>query len=276
MLCRKIRSISAGEAVALSLLAFSVVMLFFSGIRPMRFLIMLIPPMSMVAALALDRWLRQDRLWLPARFGRLFPLFLQASLTYLFYQVLAALLMLIRMVRVQAGPNNPSVVLGLETLYTLLIASLLLAIASVMAFLWRVLKCRNELLRFPASQTRRAIAALLIGLIISSDFYQYWTWARQPEYSIVEASRLVGATLDPETTVLGGTYAYTLALENDLPAVWFFSRTPEEERKAAGVTHFVRSYEAADEPALQIIEAEEPCAGTFYLRRQLVKLCEVR
>jgi len=81
-------------------------------------------------------------------------------------------------------------------------------------------------------------------LSVGGDLFQYWVWAKEPQFSIVEASRQIGEDLAGEEAILGGSYAYTLAMENELPAVWFYGHSPKEAIEAAEFTHLVMEAES--------------------------------
>jgi 4-amino-4-deoxy-L-arabinose transferase-like glycosyltransferase len=264
-----------GEIVVLALLISTVGMLFFSGIRPLRFQILLIPPMALTAALTLDGWLRHRRLNLASRFGLAYPVFVLTGLTYFSYQILAALLMLYRMIQFESGPVSDQVALDVGDLYSLLTVSLLFGLLGTLVFVWQVVQKGRKSVALPSPTRRSALAILALGAVVGIQLTQYWSWAKQPAFSVMDASRAVGDKYESESMVLGGTYAYTLALENNIPAVWFFSDTPQEVRLAYGVTHFARSYEAEDDQELIEAEAERPCEWTQTVRGYLVKICEI-
>jgi hypothetical protein len=237
LISRERPNLPVAELVSLCFLASTITMLLFSGIRPLRFQILLVPPMSIVAALALDAWLRRKRIPLPGAFGRLFPVYIQVGLAYFFYQLLMAFITLQGIVRFQTGPVDERVAPSVTTLYTMLAVGLIVAIVGTFAYLWRVVHIGRHYVPLPSARTRRGITLLILSLMVAGDLYQYWTWARTAEASIVVASRQLAEDFDAETTVLAGSYAYTLALENDFPAVWFYGHSSGEAILSTFFTH---------------------------------------
>ena len=227
----------AAEIVALAFLASTTVMLWFTAIRPLRFQILLIPLLAVVAGRALDVWLRSERLSLPTSFGRLYPLLVYGGSVYFFYQVLAALLMLYRVARADAGPLSGEVALSVLMQYIVLVVALGLGMVSTLLFLWWATREPERPLLLPARSWRWGIAIAILLLAAGGQLLQYGIWARAPQYSVVDASRRLGEVLDPATTTLGGSYAPTLAMENELPVVWFYGDTDGTTLVSTPFTH---------------------------------------
>ncbi|MBE7550229.1 MAG: glycosyltransferase family 39 protein [Anaerolineales bacterium] len=210
------------QVIVLLYLIFTILMLLASNSQPFRFMIALIPPMSLAAALALETWLRSDRIVLPARFGRFQLVVILMSLTYFLYQFLAGAVKLGSALYLGTSLVDYQVILDLPILFAILIVSLFLALAGILAFIWWLGASKRTHLRLPSPAARGLIALLVITAIALGDLYQYWAWARGPQFSIIEASRQI--TLDVgQKALLGGSYAYVLTLENDLPAEPFYS-----------------------------------------------------
>lgn len=210
------------EIITLLYLGFTVLLLLASNTLPFRFMIALLPPMSLIAALALNAWLRLDRLHLPARFGRWQIVFILIGLTYFLYQFMAAVLKLGHTLRLGTALVDYRVIIDLPVLFVLLIASLLLAMIGILAFVWWIGAGQRTHFTLPLPAARRTIALLAVALIALSDLYQYWDWARDPQYSIVQASRQLSHDI-PKDAVLGGPYAYVLTLENQISAIQFYT-----------------------------------------------------
>lgn len=209
------------EIITFFYLFFTVLMLLASNNLPYRFMIALVPPMSLTAGLALDTWLRSDRIPVLARFGRVQLVFILMGLTYFIYQFLAAVLKLGNTVRLRTSLVDYQVIMDLPLLFTLLIVSLFAAILAIVAFLWWLGASRRTRLTLPPV-TRNLVALLLVALIALGDLYQYWSWAKDPQFSIVAASRRITEDVG-QNAFLGGSYAYVLALENHLPATAYYA-----------------------------------------------------
>lgn len=214
--------LAMSEIITLLYLVFTILMLLASNSQPFRFMIGLIPPLSLTAALALDRWLHSDRLFLPARFGRLQLVFVLIGLTYFLYQLLAGGVKLGYALYLGVNLVDYQVILDLPILFAVLIGALLLALVGVLAFVGWLERRKQTSPVLPSPAVRALIAFILIVAITLSDLYQYWSWARATEFTIVEASRQISRELGADA-FLGGSYAYVLALENDLPALPFYT-----------------------------------------------------
>ncbi|GIK41670.1 MAG: hypothetical protein BroJett011_55030 [Chloroflexota bacterium] len=210
------------EIMVLLYLTFTIFMLLASNSQPFRFMIALIPPMSLAAALALETWLRSDRIVLPARFGRFQLVVILMGLTYFFYQFLAGALKLGSALYLGTSLVDYRVILDLPILFALLIVSLFLALAGILAFIWWLGAGKRAHLRLPSPAVRGLIALLVVAAVVLGDLYQYWAWAKDPQFSIVEASHQITRDVG-QKALLGGSYAYVLTLENDLPARPFYS-----------------------------------------------------
>ncbi len=238
-----------GEWVALGFLAGTALMLLASSHRPTRYLILLVPPMSLAAGLALEAWLQADRLALPRRFGRLYPLLIQAGLTYGVYQLLAAGVKLYNVAELGTGLGDYRAIGSVRTSYVLLGLALLPGIGGTFWLLWRVMEARRPDVRLPSPARRRRLALLAVVVVVGYSLVQYGAWAVAPRFSLLEASRQVGRELGPET-VLGGAYAPTLALENEFPAILFYGingRSPVVRRavQQVGLTHLAVESDSA-------------------------------
>lgn len=274
-----------GEVVILLLLISTVLMLLTSSYRPMRYMILLILPMSLAAAIALDAWLRLDRPTLPAQFGKLYPIFIQIGLSYLIYQFLATVFQLRNVLRLNTGLISPEATIGITAiLYQLLAIALLVGSLGTLIFLWRVLHVRRYYISLPSLTIRSLVAIILLVTIIGGDLYQYWRWTRNLQYSIIEASHDIGQNLG-EGAILGGPYAYALTLENKIPAIGFYSGGYPGDIRNAPFTHLAvdadgvlnngpynddRMYESYPE-----LMARAKLYKTYSLRGYLIKIYEI-
>jgi hypothetical protein len=210
------------EIIVLLYLAFTILMLLASNSQPFRFMIALIPPMSLAAALALETWLHSDRISWPARFGRFQLVIVLMGLTYFLYQFLAGAIKLGSAVYLGTSLVDYQVILDLPILFVVLIVSLFLALAGILTFVgWLGAGKRVDLI-LPSPAARGLIALLVVAAIALGDLSQYWAWARDPQFSIIEASRQITRDVG-QKAFLGGPYAYVLTLENDLPARPFYA-----------------------------------------------------
>lgn len=214
--------LSMSEIITLLYSIFTILMLLASNSQPFRFMVGLIPPLSLTAALALDRWLRSGRLLLPNRFGRLQLVFVLIGLTYLLYQLLAGGVKLGYALYLGVSLVDYQVILDLPILFAILIVALVLALIGIFAFVIWLGAGKRVDLALPSRAVRAWIMLILVAAIVLGDLYQYWTWARAPEFTIIEASRHISRDLGADT-VLGGPYAYVLSLENSLAAKPFYT-----------------------------------------------------
>jgi hypothetical protein len=210
------------EIIVLLYLTFTILMLLASNSQPFRFMIALIPPLSLAAALTLETWLSSDRIVWPARFGRFQLIIILIGLTYFLYQLLAGAIKLGSAVYLGTSLVDYRVILDLPILFAVLIGSLFLSLAGILAFIWWLGAGKRVHLPLPSPTARGLIALLAVVVIALGDLYQYWTWARDPQFSIIEASHQIAQDVGRKA-VLGGSYAYVLTLENGLPALPFYS-----------------------------------------------------
>ena len=212
--------ISPAEVILLAFLLSSLAMLYISFIRPLRYQIVIIPQMSLVAGLALDRlWKRPSVAPLATLFNRLYPLFLYAGLTYFLYQVITAVFTIS-----QINPIHPDFagrwfVPEVSTLFLFFIASLIISILLVMAYLIKA--TRNPAFSIlPASNDcRRLLVGLFLVAAIMLQTYQYATMQQTAQFTTIEAARQFAQDF-PESTILSGPFAPPLALESHIPAIW--------------------------------------------------------
>lgn len=214
--------LSMSEIIILLYLVFTVLMLLASNNLPYRFMIALVPPMSLTAALALKTWLDLDRISMPARFGRIQLVFILIGGTYFVYQLLAAALKLGSTLRLGTSLVDYRMIMDLPLLFALLIVSLVVTMLATLTIIWRLGANQRTHLTLPPPATRSLIALLLVAVIALGDLYQYWDWAKDPHFSIVAASRQITQDVG-QNAFLGGSYAYVLALENDLRAKPYYT-----------------------------------------------------
>ncbi len=213
-----------GEVIALLNLVSGVLLLliFAAAVRPSRYYLIIIPQMCLVAALALDKWLVKERVPLPRQFSRVYPIFIMSGLTYFCYQIGASAVNAVNVWRVGTGWADPQTLMSIMTQYELLVIAMFLAIGGTMAFIWHTVLLKRAYLRLPTASTRHGLAILLLSFTLIGDLYQYGSWARSPQFTLLNASRQVAQDVGPGA-VLGGAYASALSLENTLPTFLFYS-----------------------------------------------------
>ncbi len=278
-----------GEVIALLNLVSGVLLLliFAAAVRPSRYYLIIIPQMCLVAAIALDKWnLKASfEIPLPRQFNRFYPIFIMGGLTYFFYQIGAAVVNSANVLRVGTGLADPQTLMSIMTQYELVVIAMLLAMFGTMLFIWRTIVLKRPYLCLPSAAMRNWLAVLLIGLAIGADLYQYGSWARDPQFSIMEASRQVAKDIGPKA-VLGGAYASALSLENNLPIFLFYPFEDPEQVMKFHFTHLAlesdNTWHAGsfnDEKMRQTFPElmnRAKLIKTYILRGYVVKLYEVQ
>jgi hypothetical protein len=279
--------LTMSELITLLYLVSTVLMLLASNNLPFRFMIALVPPMSLTAALALEAWLRLGRVGLPVQFGRFQLIFILIGLAYFIYQFLAAVVKLSQALRLKTGLVDYRIIMDVDLLYTLLVISLLLGVVAILAYIWWIGRAKRTDFLLPSPLARSWIALLVVAGIIGADLYQYWAWAKDPQFSIIEASHQISQDLAKDA-VLGGAYAYVLTLENELPALTFYSYNTNIPQQTLDpkITHLVVDADSLlkdapfnDEGLYKIYPEAMKHAKlvkTYVLRGYLVKLYEIQ
>jgi 4-amino-4-deoxy-L-arabinose transferase-like glycosyltransferase len=226
------------EIVALLYLLGVVTTFLASANRPTRYLIVLVPPMSLVAGLALENWLKAAHHRWPVAFSRWLPPLMMLSLTYFYYQLLAAFVKGSSLLRYRTGVADFRVISDGSQLFGLLGVGLVLGLATTLVFLWQSSHRRGLRVQLPPRELRLGLAILIVTSGMLIDAGQYVAWAHSPQFSILEASRQLEDDLG-KGTILGGPYAYVLAIENRLPAILFYTNTPDEVVAAMPFTHLL-------------------------------------
>jgi len=204
--------------------------------RPVRFYVVLIPPMCLLASRALTTWTRSSHLRLPSQISRIFPIVLFLGLAYLAYHLLASTVKLVNLARFQTGMKDIRVIADVPTLYGMLAAGLALGMVAVLVILRLILQNPGKRLSLPPRHIRSWIALGFVISVIIANGSQYLLWATEPQFSIVEASGQLEQDLGPGA-VLGGPYAVVLAVGNRVPTLSFNPRLSDEELSALGITH---------------------------------------
>jgi len=224
------------EVVVLLFLVCATLILLATAYRPVRFYVVLIPPMCLLASRALTTWTRSSHLRLPSQISRIFPIVLFLGLAYLAYHLLASTVKLVNLARFQTGMKDIRVIADVPTLYGMLAAGLALGMVAVLVILRLILQNPGKRLSLPPRHIRSWIALGFVISVIIANGSQYLLWATEPQFSIVEASGQLEQDLGPGA-VLGGPYAVVLAVGNRVPTLSFNPRLSDEELSALGITH---------------------------------------
>ncbi|MDX1617035.1 MAG: glycosyltransferase family 39 protein [Candidatus Promineifilaceae bacterium] len=289
LLSRQRPRLSIAELMLLVFAASTFFVLMFNRGQPTRYYVVLIPPMSLTAALALDRWLRSERLRLPEQFGRFYPLIIMLGLAYLVYQLLVAAHKLLMVARLGTGLADYQAIVDPIRLIQLFAVSLIAGLALALLFVWRVKGRGEPQIQLPGRRARLAVAALLVLLVIGSDLFQYLNWARDPQYTLVEASGSFAERVGPDA-IVGGSYAYPLAMDSEIRAFYIIKKNlanldNREALHRTGFTHLI-----IDEPGSPVygqvdydslfdaypeLRDQVRLSHAYYLRDNLVVLYEV-
>lgn len=255
LLSRQRPFIPAAEVVLLAFLLSSLGMLYISLIRPLRYQIVLIPLMSLVAGIALDRVWRRPLPGLPTRFGRLYPLFIYAGLTYFLYQVITAVYLFIALQPAQPGFAGRWSEQEVPTAYLFLTASLVIAIILTMVYLIKATRSQTFDIPPATSRGRRALVALLVVAALLLQLFQYVTMQQSAQFTTIEAARQIARALPAESTILAGPYALPLALEGQNQAIWMLGSNKEAFLNTR-FTHLV-------------VDSDGPYEARYYTETQL-------
>ena len=286
---RNLPSLSFGETIALIYLIGVVGMLVLSNQQPARQLILLIPPMSLISAMAIDKILQIRRLATKPNPGYLFPIIVFLGLTYLLYIISAAGYRGIIAMRMGTGVGDYSMITPMPTLHSIMYAALVLGLLLTFLTLVHVSGSGEWLNSILTHGRLRFLVAILVVVLISGDLLQYAAWARAPKYSIVSASRQIKEDFG-EGVVLGGAYAAVLGIENDYPGILFFERplrNPEYQQLVlnSGLTHLAMEAESifGDIPINdQVMREHAPefvshlqLSKTYYVRGYYVRVYKI-
>jgi hypothetical protein len=286
---KKIPGVSFGETIALMYLLGVTVILLLSNQQPARQLILLIPPMSLISAMAVEKLLRIRRLKTSPNPGYFFPIVVLVGLTYLFYQVAAAGYRGTVALKMGKGVGEYSTITPMPTLHSIMFTTLILALFATFLTLIHLSGSGQWLNSLLTRDRIRILVLFLVAAQISGDLLQYSAWARAPEYSIVAASRQIKEDMG-EGVVLGGAYAAVLGMENDYPGILFFEdrlRNPEFQQRVlkSGMTHIAMEAESVfgDIPINdQLMREHAPefvshlqLSQTYYVRGYYVKVYEI-
>jgi hypothetical protein len=243
LVSRKRKHIAYSEILALSYLLGVTAMLLLSNQQPARHLILLIPPMSLTSAIAIDRMLRIERLGTARNLGYFFPIVVFLGLTYLSYQILAATFRLAVALSMGTDVGDYSIITPMPILHATFFIALIAAFLFTIMILAHVSSSGRWANRIFTRRSIRIIVVLLIAILLFGDLIQYGMWAREPEYTAVFASKQIKEDFGDDI-VLGGAYSAVLGLENDYPGVVFFEkplRNLDFQQKIldSGLTHLV-------------------------------------
>jgi len=232
LVTRKRKKLPYSEILALSYLLGVTAMLLLSNQQPARHLILLIPPMSLISAMAIDRLLRVERLGTARNLGYILPIVVLLGLTYLSYQILVATFRMAMALRMGTDVGDYSIITPMPILHATLFAALIPGFIFTIIILAHLSGSGRWTNRVFTRRRIRYVLVLLVAILLLGDLIQY-----------VMASKQIRQDLG-EDIVLGGAYSAVLGLENDYPGVVFFEiplRNPEYQQKVldSGLTHLV-------------------------------------
>lgn len=281
--------LSFGEIMGLMYLIGVVEMLLLSIQQPTRHLILLVPPMSLISALAIDKMLQTWQLRTSSNLGYFFPIIVFLGLTYLFYQLSAAVYRSVVALRMGTSLGDYDTITPLPILHTILFVALVIAFLITIPTLALVSGSGKRLNSLMTPGRLRFVALILMAILFFGDLYQYTAWARSPEYSIVAASRQIKEDFG-DGVVLGGAYAAVLGMENDIPGILFFEkplRSPDYQQQVldSDLTHIAMESESifGEIPINdQVMREHAPefvdhllLSKTYYVRGYTVRVYEI-
>ncbi|MDQ7779243.1 MAG: glycosyltransferase family 39 protein [Planctomycetota bacterium] len=218
------RKREAGERFLVLWLALGCAFFSVWNYRPLRYLLLLAPPLILLGALALSRWcagLRgadqkgQDRV--PQRYRLARQLWFAVAWAVVVFLVFTPLRRQFSMAQWQF------VLFGLVVLFA----------ASAGAALLRRLR--------PGPSMRTALTLCVILVFLAIESIQHWKWVTNRRYTVQETSRELGMILPPSAVILGRQMAAQVAYEHRLPTYsWVAIWDSDELRDLVGrlgVTH---------------------------------------
>jgi tetratricopeptide (TPR) repeat protein len=268
-------------------LAFGAAATVFFRYAPPRFFLFLYPPMFVLAAAALSRFLdpapRQN-------LGYGFYLLLPFWLIFLVFRLLLLALLYTAEnyetfigglgLSLPTAKNILSILNFASSFYFLLSISLIVSIIiTAITFLVdrRIEQGKQKL------SVRRNLRIAVVGVIafvfLAGQATMFWTWFAKPRHTVLEASRNIDVMVG-DNAIISGSYAHPLTVENNLKHVYMTftdpNRTPPCERFAKGeITHL--AIDAVN--GLAYLEENYPetydclvLVDTFYIRGNPVDL----
>jgi hypothetical protein len=230
-------------------LVFGAAATIFFRYAPPRFFLFLYPPMFVLAAAALARFLspapRQD-------LGYGFYVALPFWLIFLVFRLLL-------MALIYTAENYETFVSGLRlslptakdilsilnfasSFYFLLSISLIISIIiTAVTFLADRRIAQNNQKPIVRRSFRIAVAGAVVFVFLAGQTTMFWTWFTKPRHTVLEASRNIEVIVGKDAKI-SGSYAHPLTMENNLNRIYMNfvdpKRTPPCERfDKNGVTH---------------------------------------
>ncbi len=254
---------------------------------PPRFFLFLYPPMFILAAAALARFLsptpRQD-------LGYSFYLVLPFWLVFLVFRLLLIVLVYTAenfetfvsglRLSIPMAKNILSILNFASSFYFLLSISLIISIIiTALTFLADRRIERNKREPFVRRSLRIAVAGVVIFVFLAGQATMFWTWFTKPRHTAMEASHNIGVMVGNDAKI-SGSYAHPLTMETNLKRAHMNfadpKRTPPCERfEKSGTTHlaidtvnglaYIEAYYPETYDCLVLID-------TFYIRGNPVDL----
>lgn len=240
--------------------------------------------------MAINSILQTRRLESSTNLGYIFPVVIFLGLSYLFYQFLAAAFRSSVALRMGIDLGDYSTITPMTSLHTIIFVAMVPAFLTSILILVHLTGSGQWLNSIVTRNRMRALVVILAAFLISGDLFQYASWARAPEYSIVSASRQIREDLG-EGVVLGGAYAAVLGMENDYPGKVFFEiplRNPDYQQRVldSGLTHLAMEAESifGDIPISDPLMRENApefvthlrLSQTYYVRGYYVRVYEIK
>jgi 4-amino-4-deoxy-L-arabinose transferase-like glycosyltransferase len=162
--------------------------------RPLRYQVSLIPPLCVLAAFGLVRFL-DPQTKKGNKINKWFWIFFVPLASWMIFNLLSFLL------KIEGSTANSNKVLALS-----------FVISIVSAFVYYLIVGKRKGI-FLGAISRLVLATLIVLISLFVDLRQYMSWAGCPQYSLLHSSQDLGEILSPGA-VISGPYASPLMLEN--------------------------------------------------------------
>lgn len=166
--------------------------------RPLRYQLLIIPPLCVLAGIALNNFLNPPSLEKKEKLSWAYWIFFLPISSILIFHLFTFSLKLFG----KTGSFNTLVLLSISAPIVLII------------FYYIFFK-NKSILKTKASKTKLLVISVVVLLISFINLNQYISWAKNPKYSLIRSSQDLGKMLD-RGAVLSGPYASTLTQDNNL------------------------------------------------------------
>lgn len=169
--------------------------------RPLRYQLLLIPPLCVLAAYGLDEFLTQKNSSQRGKVGLLFYLFSFILITFGIFHLISFYL------KITQSFGSYSSVLGISIFISMVINVVLYLILSG--------RRKGKKVETKPASLRWVLVLVVILLILFFQGIQFFTWAKNPQYSLYKSSVDLGAILNQDA-VVSGPYCSALTIDNRL------------------------------------------------------------